>query len=262
MARISAARIAAKAVDEQTIVCITAYDAPTAGLVEAAGVDLVLVGDSVGNVVLGFPDTRHVSLEMTIHHTAAVMRGTQHVHVCADMPFGTYQPSAEDAKRSVARLIRETGCQSVKLEGGRQWYKTVRAIVEMGIPVMGHLGHLPQTAGLRPKREHWSEERTTGFVEEAVGLQDAGAYAIVLEVVPTEVARATTEALDVPTIGIGSGPHCDGQVLVLHDVIGLGPELPHAKRYAEVGDTIRAAVSQYAAEVREGVFPGPEHGYD
>lgn len=260
--RVAADRLVDKSRAGERIVCLTSYDAPTAGLVEAAGADLILVGDSVGNVVLGFPDTRSVSLDMMIHHTQAVMRGTQSVHICADLPFGSYQASPADAKRNVIRLVAETGCQSVKLEGGKPWYGTVRAIRELGVDVMGHLGHTPQSLGLRPSRSPWSPAEREAIIEEARGLEAAGCFAIVLEVVPTLIARLVTEAITIPTIGIGSGPHCDGQVLVLHDLLGIGPRLPHAKRYGEVGGAIQSAAAQYAEDVRAGRFPGPEHGFD
>ena len=260
--RTTAAQLVAKSQGGERIVCLTSYDAPTAGLVEAAGADLVLVGDSVGNVVLGFPDTRAVSLDMMIHHTQAVMRGTRSVHVCADLPFGSYQVSPSEAKRNVSRLVAETGCQSVKLEGGQPWYGTVAAIRELGVDVMGHLGHTPQSLGLRPSRAPWTPAERDGIIEEARGLEAAGCFAIVLEIVPTQVAKLVTEAVSVPTIGIGSGPHCSGQVLVLHDILGMGRALPHARRYGEIGEAIRRAAAEYAEDVRTYRFPGDEHGFD
>lgn len=260
--RASAAKLVGRTREGEKLVALTSYDAPTAGLVEAAGVDLILVGDSLGNVVLGYPDTRWVTLDMMIHHTQAVMRGTRSVHVCADLPFGSYQVSPAEAKRNVVRLISETGCQSVKLEGGKPWYSTVRAIRELGVDVMGHLGHTPQSLGQRPSRAPWTPGERDALIEEAKGLEAAGCFAIVLEVVPTQVAKLATEAVSIPTIGIGSGPYCKGQVLVLHDILGMGPAMPHAKRYEEVGEVIRRAASQYAEDVRAGRFPGPEHGFD
>jgi 3-methyl-2-oxobutanoate hydroxymethyltransferase len=262
MPRPSATKLVEKARSGEKLVCLTAYDAPTAGLIEAAGVDLILVGDSMGNVVLGYPDTRPVSLDMMIHHTGAVMRGTRGIHVCADLPFGTYQVSPADAKRNVARLVGETGCQSVKLEGGKPWYGTVSAIGELGVDVMGHLGHTPQSMGHRPSRAPWTPAERDALIEQAKGLEKAGCFAIVLEVVPALIAKQVTEAVAIPTIGIGSGPHCSGQVLVLHDILGIGPDLPHAKRYEEVGDAIKRAASRYVDDVRTGRFPGKEHGFD
>ncbi len=246
----------------EKLVCLTAYDAPTAAIVEQAGVDLILVGDSVANVVLGFPGRRRVTLDAMIHHTAAVVRGTRNAHVCLDMPFGTFQVSPEEAKRNALRGAQETGCQSVKIEGGRPIASTARAIVEVGIPVLGHIGYTPQSVGLRPSREALPEERARELIEDALALQEAGCFAVVLELVPMALAGAITERLEIPTIGIGSGPLCGGQVLVLHDAIGIGPAFKHAKRYAEVGTLIEQAARQYVEEVRAGAFPGAEHGFE
>jgi 3-methyl-2-oxobutanoate hydroxymethyltransferase len=262
MARTLAQDLVRKHQRGEKLVCLTAYDAPTATLVERAGVDLILVGDSVGNVVLGYPGRRRVTLDMMIHHTGAVVRGTSTAHVCLDMPFGTFQVSAEDAKRAALRALQETGCQSVKLEGGRAIAATARAIVEIGIPVLGHIGYTPQSASLRPSREPLSEERALELMSDAVALEEAGCFAVVLELVPSALAGEISFHLEIPTIGIGSGPLCDGQVLVLHDAIGVGPTFPHAKRYAEVGALIEQAAREYAEEVRQGVFPGGEHGFE
>lgn len=264
MGRLLARDIAVKKHRGERIVALTAYDAPTARALESAGIDLILVGDSVGNVVLGMRDPRSVTLDMTIHHTAAVVRGTKTAHVCADLPFGSYQVSPEEAKRSVVRVVAETGCQSVKLEGGYPWLETIRAIVAMGVPVLGHLGHTPQSvslAALQPDRREWTEEETEALVAEARALESAGCFALVLEVVPRGAARRVTEALRIPTIGIGAGPHCDGQILVVNDILGIGPRLPHARRYAELGEAMERAAREYAGEVRDGSFPGPEHGF-
>jgi len=261
MARTLAVDLVRKHASGERLVCLTAYDAPTAGLVERAGVDMVLVGDSAANVVLGFADTRQATLETMIHHASAVVRGTATAHVCVDMPFGSFQICAEDARRSVLRVVRETGCQSVKLEGGRPIAATARAIVDIGIPVLGHVGYTPQSVSLRPSREPVAEERARELEADAVALEEAGCYGVVLEMVPRGVAGAISERLHIPTIGIGSGPLCDGQVLVLHDILGIGPSLRHAKRYAEVGAEIERAVRRYAGEVRGGDFPSEEHGF-
>lgn len=261
MARTLAGDLVRKHASGERLVCLTAYDAPTAGLIERAGVDLVLVGDSAANVVLGFADTRGVTLEMMIHHAAAVVRGTTTAHVCLDMPFGSFQTGAEDAKRNAIRVIRETGCQSVKLEGGRPMAATARAIVDIGIPVLGHIGYTPQSVSLRASREPMPEERAVELAADALALEEAGCFAVVLEMVPRGVAGTISDRLSIPTIGIGSGPHCDGQVLVLHDILGIGPSLRHAKRYGEVGAEIERAARRFAGEVREGKFPAEEHGF-
>jgi 3-methyl-2-oxobutanoate hydroxymethyltransferase len=233
----------------------TAYDAPFGQFVEQAGIDVILVGDSVGNVVLGFDETTPVTLDSMIYHTQAVDRGTQSAHIMADMPFGSYQVSNEDALRSAIRLIKEGGACSVKLEGGRDQAERIRAITGAGIPVVGHIGVNPQTAGLGPgfkMRTHRDR-----LIDDARSVEAAGAYAIVLEVVDFEISRELTELLTIPTIGIGSGPHCDAQVLVLHDILGMYPHSPRfARRYAEVGQIATAALQSFAEDVRDRNFPG------
>ncbi len=232
----------------------TAYDAPFAQFVERAGIDVILVGDSVGNVVLGFDETTPVTLESMVYHTQAVARGTTRAHIMADMPFGSYQISDEEALRSAIHLVKEGGACSVKLEGGRDQADRIRAITGSGIPVVGHIGVTPQTAGLGPgfkMRTHRDR-----LIDDARSVEAAGAYAIVLEVVDFEISREITATLSIPTIGIGSGPHCDSQVLVLHDILGMYPHSPSfAKRYAEVGQLATEALESFAQEVREGIFP-------
>lgn len=232
----------------------TAYDAPFGQFVESAGIDVILVGDSVGNVVLGFDETTPVTLESIVYHTQAVTRGTTRAHVMADMPFGSYQVSNEEALRNSIRLVKEGGACSVKLEGGRDQAERIRAITGAGIPVVGHIGVTPQTAGLGPgfkMRTHRDR-----LIDDARSVEAAGAYAIVLEVVDYEISREITEMLSIPTIGIGSGPHCDSQVLVLHDILGMYPHSPSfAKRYAEIGSLATEALHAYAQEVREKIFP-------
>lgn len=232
----------------------TAYDAPFGQFVERAGIDVILVGDSVGNVVLGFDETTPVTLESMVYHTQAVARGTTRAHIMADMPFGSYQVSDEEALRSAIHLVKEGGACSVKLEGGRDQANRIRAITGSGIPVVGHIGVTPQTAGLGPgfkMRTHRDR-----LIDDARSVQAAGAYAIVLEVVDYEISREITAMLDIPTIGIGSGPHCDSQVLVLHDILGMYPHSPgFAKRYAEVGQLATQALETFAQDVRDGTFP-------
>jgi 3-methyl-2-oxobutanoate hydroxymethyltransferase len=232
----------------------TAYDAPFGQFVEAAGIDVILVGDSVGNVVLGFDETTPVTVESIVYHTQAVVRGTQRAHVMADMPFGSYQISNEDALRNAIRFVKDGGACSVKLEGGHDQAERIRAITGAGIPVVGHIGVTPQTAGLGPgfkMRTHRDR-----LIDDARAVEAAGAYAIVLEVVDYEISREITELLSIPTIGIGSGPHCDAQVLVLHDILGMYSHSPSfAKRYAEMGSLATEALKRYAQEVRDAVFP-------
>ncbi len=233
---------------------VTAYDAPFARFAEEAGIDWLLVGDSLGNVVLGFDETTPVTMDMMVHHTAAVVRGSSRAHVVADMPFGSYQVSNEEALRNAIRLVKEGGAMSVKLEGGRDEAARIRAIARAGIPVVGHIGITPQTAGLGPGyRMRTHRDR---LMEDALAVEAAGAYAIVLEVVDFEIARELTEKLSILTVGIGSGHQCDAQVLVLHDVLGMYPHSPpFAKRFAEIGNATIDALREYADAVRENTFP-------
>jgi len=233
---------------------MTAYDAPFARFAEAAGIDVILVGDSLGNVVLGYDETTSVTLDAMLHHTAAVVRGTSRAHIIGDMPFGSYQVSDEEALRSAIRFIKEAGACSVKLEGGAHVADRIRAITAAGIPVVGHIGVTPQTAGLGPGyKVRTNRER---LIADARAVETAGAYAIVLEVVDFTIAREISELLKIPTIGIGAGPSCDAQVLVLHDVLGMYPHSPtFAKRYAELGTAATDALRAYADDVRNRIFP-------
>jgi 3-methyl-2-oxobutanoate hydroxymethyltransferase len=241
------------------IVMLTAYDATMARLFDRAGVDLLLVGDSLGQVVLGLDTTVPVTLEEVLHHTRAVARGANRALVVADMPFLTYQVSAEQAMRNTARLFQEGGAAAVKVEGGRPLADTVRRLTDAGLPVMGHLGLTPQhvhrLGGMR--RQARDDEAARELVLDALALEEAGAFAIVLEAVPDAVAEAVTSRLKTPTIGIGAGPHCDGQVLVTPDILGLFDTFvpPFVKQYAHLGEAALAAVKGYASDVRRGVFP-------
>ena len=241
------------------IVMLTAYDATMARLLDRAGVDVLLVGDSVGMVVLGHDTTIPVTLDDILHHTKAVTRGTSRPLVVADMPFMTFQVSVEDAVRNAGRLIQEGGASAVKMEGGRAVTEVVRRLVDVGIPVMGHLGLLPQSihqlGGFRKQAR--SEEAAENLTEDADALEKAGAFAVVLESIPKEVAREVTGRLRIPTIGIGAGPYCDGQVLVSYDALGLYDEFvpPFVKQYAQLGREVTAAAAEYAEDVREGRFP-------
>ena len=242
----------------QKIAMVTAYDATSAAIVERAGIPIVLVGDSLGNVMLGHEDTLPVTMDDMVHHVKAVVRGTERAHVVADLPFMSYQASVEDAVRNSGRMLQEGGAQSVKLEGGARLAGTVERIVGAGIPVMGHIGFTPQSVNqIGGYRVQGKTSRTAeALVDDALAIESAGAYSVVLELVAAPVARMITERLSIPTIGIGAGVHCDGQVQVLHDMLGLLPEpRKHARRYAEIGDTMAQAVAQYAGDVQSGRFP-------
>jgi 3-methyl-2-oxobutanoate hydroxymethyltransferase len=235
---------------------ITAYDAAFARCVEEAGIDVLLVGDSLGNVVLGFPSTVSVDLEDMCRHAGAVVRGTRNVHVIVDLPFGSYEASDADAVRSAVRLVK-AGATSVKLEGGVRIAPRIAAIVAAGVPVVGHIGVLPQTAGLasgfKRKRDH------NTLLADALAVESSGAFAIVLELVDAAITSEITRTLSIPTIGIGSGGDCDAQVLVLYDALGLYPEPPaFVKRFVDLGALATSALRDYAREVREGSFPPPK----
>lgn len=254
-----------KKADNEPIVMITAYDYTMARLVDAAGVDMVLVGDSLGMVVQGHSDTLPVTLDEAIYHTRCVSRGLQQAHLVADLPFLTYQASPEQALMSAGRLVKEGFAQSVKLEGGARTAPAIAAIVSAGIPVVGHVGLTPQSVhamgGFRVQGR--TEEAADQVVADAIAVAEAGAFCVVLEGMPSLVARQITQRLDVPTIGIGAGPDCDGQVLVCNDVLGMDLSFrpKFVKRYAELQTHIIDAVGAYAQEVRGHVFPGTEHGF-
>lgn len=246
----------------QPVVCLTAYTTPMAQLVDAH-CDVTLVGDSLGMVLHGLPSTLGVTLEMMILHGKAVLRGASHSCVVVDMPFGSYEEGPQQAFRNAARLMAETGCQAVKLEGGRHMAETVGFLVARGIPVMGHVGLTPQAVntlgGYKVQgRSHHEADR---ILVDATALADAGAFAVVLEKLPAALGQRITQEISVPTIGIGAGTDCDGQVLVVDDMLGLFSAFrpKFVKRYAELGETADAAIAAYAAEVRARAFPGPEH---
>ena len=245
----------------ERIPMLTAYDYTTAQMIDAAGIPMILVGDSLGMVVLGYSSTVPVTLDDIIHHTKPVVRGAQRALIVGDMPFLTYT-SPEQALQTAGRLLQEAGCQAVKLEGGAAVVSSVTRLVAAGIPVMGHLGFTPQsvnTLGMRVQGRSVAAARQ--LIEDARALQAAGAFAVVLELVPEQLARAVTERLHIPTIGIGAGAGCDGQVQVVHDMLGLYNDFvpKHTKRYRNLGDEIRAAVRDYASEVRADTFPTSEH---
>jgi 3-methyl-2-oxobutanoate hydroxymethyltransferase len=247
------------------IVMLTCYDALFARLLDAAGIDILLVGDSVNQVLGGAESTLSATLEQMIYHTRIVRRGTRRALVVCDMPFLTYQVTREDAIRNAGRAMAQTGCHAVKVEGGVHIAPTVRALVEVGIPVMGHIGLTPQSlhalGGARVQgRDDVAAQR---LKNDATALQDAGAFAVVLELVPAALAREITQSLTIPTIGIGAGPSCDGQVLVLHDMLGLNEDFnaKFVKQYAQLAGEVRRAAGAFADEVRAGRYPGPEHSF-
>ena len=238
---------------------LTAYDATMARLLERAGVDVLLVGDSVATAVLGYDTTLPVTLDVMIHHTAAVVRGTERALVIADMPFLTYQVTASEAVRNAGRLLKDAGAAAVKVEGGSSVIDVVRRLVDVGIPVMGHLGVTPQSVNQQSGyRQRGGNPRDAEIIfNDALALQDAGAFAVVLESIPDDVARMATQSIDVPTIGIGAGPECDGQILVSYDMLGLFdrfvPSFVH--QYAQLSESIVDATRTYVDDVHAGRFP-------
>src|SRR5574341_1113516 len=249
----------------ERIVMLTCYDALFARLLDEAGVYVLLVGDSVNQVLAGAPTTLSATLDQMIYHTTIVARGAERALVICDMPFLSCQVSREDALRNAGRVMQETGCHGVKLEGGTPMAPTVRALVDVGIPVMGHIGLTPQSVhALGGYRVQGRDEAAAERLKlDAAALQDAGAFAVVLELVPAPLASQITKSLSIPTIGIGAGPACDGQVLVLHDMLGLNDQFSakFVKKYAALAEDVREAARVFAAEVREGRYPGPEHSF-
>ncbi len=249
----------------EKIVMVTAYDAPSAGAAVAAGIDILLVGDSLANTVLGYANTLPLTMEQQLHHAAAVRRGAPDAFVIFDLPFMSYQVNADEAVRNSGRALKEAGSDAVKLEGGAEIAPLVSRLVGAGIPVMTHIGLLPQhiqaVGGYRIAGRR--EEEAARLLADAKALEAAGSFAIVLECMPAELGAELTQKLTIPTIGIGSGAGCAGQVQVLNDLLGIfdGFVPRHAKRYAEVGKITREALAAYAAEVRGGVFPGEEHSF-
>ncbi len=247
------------------IAALTAYDALFARLLEEAGIDVILVGDSAAQVCAGRASTLPMTMEEALYHCRMVRRGVRSALLVADMPFLSYQVSVEEAVRNAGRFFKEAEVDAVKLEGGMAIAGTVRQLVQAGMPVMGHLGLTPQSVrrfGGYPvqAREEWAAEQLR---VDALALQQAGIFALVLEKIPAELARQVTAELTLPTIGIGAGPHCDGQILVTHDMLGLFEEFrpKFVRRYAELAEAVRQACSRYAGEVRGGAFPGPEESY-
>jgi len=249
---------------KEKLVCVTSYDAPTASLLEEAGVDLQLVGDSVANTVLGHDSTIPVTMDEMVHHVRAVRRGAPDALVVADMPFGSYQPGPGDAVRNAVRFLKE-GADAVKLEGGAEVLDAVRSFVQHGIPVMGHVGLMPQRIRASGGYKMQGRDAASAFAifRAAAALDRAGAFAVVLEAVPAHLARRITAALTGPTIGIGAGPDCDGQVLVFHDLVGLTVAPPRfARAWAQGRKVFHQAVTEYAGDVRAGRYPAADAGHD
>ncbi|HYL83843.1 MAG TPA: 3-methyl-2-oxobutanoate hydroxymethyltransferase [Candidatus Angelobacter sp.] len=249
----------------QKITCLTAYDYPTARLLDEAGVDVILVGDSLGMVVLGHESTLAVTLEDMLHHTRAVRRGTRRALVVADMPFGSYHTDTAESLRNAVRFVKEAGAEAVKVEGGERRLELIARLTEAEIPVMGHVGLTPQSlnalGGYRVQGK--TPDAAQQLLRDARAVEAAGAFAVVLEAVPRELAAQITRELRIPTIGIGAGPDCDGQVLVLHDLVGLTftPLPKFARRYANVGGLIAQAAREYCEDVRAGMFPTDAESY-
>jgi len=263
--RVTVPQLARRKHDGQRIAMVTAYDATFARLVDEAGVDVILVGDSLGMVMQGHPHTLEVTLDHMVYHARCVRRAVQRAHLVVDMPFMSYQVSPEQALISAGRLVQEGGAEAVKLEGGARTVDAVRKIVAAGIPVMGHIGLTPQSVhefgGFRVQAR--DEDAAERLRQDALALQAAGVYSLVLEGIPAALARQVSASLAIPTIGIGAGLDCDGQVLVMQDLLGLDDRFKprFVKRYAELAGVVRGAFSQFVREVHEGSFPGAEHSF-
>jgi len=249
----------------EKITMLTAYDASFAGLIDAAGIDMVLVGDSLGNVLLGYNSTVPVTMAEMLHHCTAAGRGTKHALLIGDMPFMSYQVSESEAIRNAGRFLKEAGCDAVKLEGGSEVCETVKAIVKAGISVMGHIGLTPQTASQLGgyKVQGRDADSARKLLESARDLESAGAFSIVLECIPAQLSELITKTVSIPTIGIGAGRYCDGQVLVTHDMVGMFEKFipSFVRRYANLASEIKKAVAAYRDEVKSGVFPADEHSF-
>lgn len=261
----TAATFAAAKAKGEKLSMLTAYDYSTAKLEDESGINGILVGDSLGNVVLGYEDTVSVTMEDMIHHGAAVARGAKNALVVVDMPFMSYEVTVEEAVRNAGRLMKEGRAGAVKLEGGVRVAEQIRAIVKAGIPVMGHIGLTPQSINVFGgfKVQGKSEEAARALLADAKAVEEAGAFAVVIEAVPAALAQMITDAVSIPTIGIGAGAACDGQILVYQDMLGMFSDFTpkFVKRYANVGEVMREAFANYAAEVASGAFPAEEHTY-
>ncbi len=263
--RVTTSQIHAMKREGKRFAALTAYDVVTAKLVDEAGIPIILVGDSLGMVVLGYDNTIPVTLDDIIHHTRAVTRGSQQAMIVADLPFMTYHQSPEQALESAARCMREGGAQAVKLEGGRVMAPTIQRLTESGIAVMAHIGLTPQSVNQLGgfKAQGKTSEQATRVMEDALAVQAAGAFSVVLECVPAALASLITDRLRIPTIGIGSGPGCDAEIQVISDILGWFTDFKpkHTKRFAQLADDAKRAIEQYNADVSEGAFPTLDHGF-
>ncbi len=265
MERVTTQTIRKMKQDGKKITMLTAYDYSTAAMLDQVGIDILLVGDSLGMVVLGYETTLPVTMDEMLHHTRAVARATNRAMVVGDMPFMSYQVSVEQALENAGKFLKEADAHAVKLEGGVEITDTVKKLVDSGIPVMGHLGLTPQSIhqlggyGVQGKEDETAKK----MIKDAMALEEAGIFSLVLECVPTMLAKEITEKISVPTIGIGAGIYCDGQVLVTHDLLGIFEKFvpKFVKRYVELNKPIKKAVNEFIEEVREGKFPGPEHSF-
>jgi 3-methyl-2-oxobutanoate hydroxymethyltransferase len=249
----------------ERISMLTAYDATFARLFDGAGIEILLVGDSLGMVVQGHDSTLPVTMDQMVYHCAAAARGTEHAHLVADMPFGSYQGSADEAVKNAIRLVAEGGAESVKLEGGAEYVEIVRRISRAGVPVMGHIGLTPQSVHKLGGYvvQGRSEEKAQKLLADAKALEQAGCYALILEAMPAELSAEITASVSIPVIGIGAGAGCDGQVLVCYDLLGMNPDFSpkFVKKYLDLGTQIREAAAHFRDDVRGGTFPGPEHSF-
>jgi len=247
------------------ITMLTAYDYPTAKLIDESGVDSILVGDSLGMVVLGYEDTLKVTVDDMVHHIKAVSRAAKRALVVGDMPFLSYHTGKYESVKNAGRLVSEGGCSAVKMEGGEAIVEDIKAIISAGIPVMGHLGYTPQSINLfgGHKAQGKTYDTALKILNDAIKLQEAGVFAIVLECIPYRLAQLITKKLDIPTIGIGAGPFCDGQVLVSHDIFGMFPgiERKHSRTYINAGEMIKKAARQYVEDVQQGIFPTEKNSF-
>ena len=263
--KVSAPSLRASKQRGERLVCLTAYDYPTARIVDEAGIDIILVGDSLGNVVLGYGNTVPVTLDEILIHLKAVRRAVQRALLVADMPYGTFHTGDDDAVRNALRLVKEGGAEAIKLEGGHKRVQLVKRLVDEEISVMGHVGLTPQSINQLGAYRVQGKTATSAreLIDDAKALEDAGAFAIVLEVVPREIARIITESVSIPTIGIGAGVHCDIQVLVIHDMLGLsfGKQARFVRPYANLRDVMTDAVTRFADDVRNGTYPSKEESY-
>jgi 3-methyl-2-oxobutanoate hydroxymethyltransferase len=249
---------------KEKITMLTAYDYTFANIMDNAGIDCILVGDSVGNVMLGYPNTIPVTVDEMIHHTKAVSKGAKNALVVIDMPFMSYQESIEQARRNAGRMIKESGAEAVKLEGGVKMKDVIRALVDIEIPVMGHIGLTPQSIHrMGSYKVQGKGEEAEALIKDAKAVEEAGAFSVVLECVPRKLAKEITNMLSIPTIGIGAGPDCDGQVLVIHDLLGLFGEFrpKFVKSYLNIRQEMETAIKSFIEEVKEGVFPDDTHSF-